>query len=148
ATVVTPVSMSRAALFPVHAGTLDRRATVVTLVPMFASRALPCSRRHDLDGRAVLVSMFGGLTPCCLRAPSPRHSYRLWGVRGVAALDEPGHGGAEGVRGGRLGETELAHRLRRTEVHALPSHAHGVEGHCGRLARHARRALHAAGGEP
>ena len=49
---------------------------------------------------------------------------------------------------GRLRQAELAHGLRRAEVHPLAGHAHRVQRHLGRPAAHPRRAFHADGGEP
>src|SRR5215471_19067712 len=132
---------------------LGGRATAAILVPMSATlgpRTPPGLRLHALGGRAtaaIPVSMFGALTGCSL-APWLHPSCGPRGARGVAALDEPRDGVAEGVLGGCLGQAQLANGLGRAEVHALPSHAHGVEGHRRRLARHARRTFHAAGGEP
>src|SRR5262249_28718066 len=59
-----------------------------------------------------------------------------------------GGGGGGGGGGGCGGGVQGGEGLGRGEVHAFPSHAHGVERDGRRLARHAGRAFHAAGGEP
>src|SRR5215510_4070828 len=104
---------------------LGGRATAAMLVPTSGSRTPPGLRLHSLGGRAtaaMLVSMSAALSGCSL-APWLRRSCSSRGVGGVAALDEPRDGVAEGVLGGCLGQGQLADGFGRAEVHAFPSHA-------------------------